>query len=143
MNTALKTILLVSAISLGFAATGSAQPAFHHAGFGWSSHHGSSFGFSASWGGHRGGHGGWSHHARPYPVYAPVYAPVYVAPMVHTHVFTISTRRVWVDPVYSQQFVGYDCYGQPIYQSVCVRQGYWRDVRYSHCGCGHTVDCGY
>lgn len=141
MNNAVKTLLIASALTLCFAATSSAQPVVvHGAGFGWSSHHGSSFGFSAAWGSRGYGHRGWGHRGRSHRVYAPIYAPM---PVVHSHAFTVRSRRVWVDPVYNQQLTGYDFYGNPIYQTVCVRDGYWRNVRYNHCGCGHTIDCGY
>ena len=38
-------------------------------------------------------------------------------------------RKVWVEPVYRQIGGAYTECGQPIYERVCVREGYYRHVR--------------
>jgi hypothetical protein len=37
-------------------------------------------------------------------------------------------QKIWVEPVYRQVIVGYTECGQPIYNRVCVREGYYRRV---------------
>jgi hypothetical protein len=121
MKTAVKNLMILSAATLvlGFAATQSAEAG-----------HKRSFGVSAGWGGGGAAFGfsysrGYRHHGHHRPF---IPAPVIVAAPVHNHYVPVSPRRIWVEPVYQQQFVGYDCNGQPIYRTVCVNQGYWRTV---------------
>ena len=45
-------------------------------------------------------------------------------------------ERRWVPPVYRTVCVGYDRCGNPIYDRVLVRCGYWTRVRICGCGCG-------
>ena len=56
----------------------------------------------------------------------------------HRHHWVTHYERVWVAPVYRSIFSGYNSCGHPIYRRVCVRSGYYRQVRRgSRCGCGH------
>jgi hypothetical protein len=70
--------------------------------------------------------------------------PVFVAPpppprrMVHVHNPVPVYNRVWVPARYETVFVGYGCFGTPIYRTVCVSPGHWETVIAGHrCGgCG-------
>ncbi len=44
-------------------------------------------------------------------------------------------ERSFVPPLYDTRVVGYDCWGRPIWQRVCVRAGYFRSVRVPVYGC--------
>lgn len=138
MKSSVKTLLVAPfALVLLLAAADTADAAHRRnfgVSFGWSNHHGS-FGFAA------GRYG--SPPPRIYGGFCPTpVVPVY-APPVHVHDFCVTTRSIWVEPVYEQVFCGYDCYGRPIYRSVCVREGSYRTARYNTCGCGHSVFLGY
>ena len=139
MKTTMKSLMILSAaaLMLGFATTNSAEAG-----------HKKNWRVSAGWSGGGGGFGfsyGRGRYANPYrPIFRPAMcAPIIVAPPIHTHCFAVTTQRIWVEPVFQQQIASYDCYGRPIFQSVCVRQGYWRNARYNTCGCGHSVVLGY
>jgi hypothetical protein len=63
--------------------------------------------------------------------------PVRRVRQTHHHHFVAHYERVWVAPVYRSVFSGYNSCGHPIYRNVCVRNGYYRQVRRgSRCGCG-------
>lgn len=55
---------------------------------------------------------------------------------VHRHVWRTACERVWVEPIYGREFVGYDHCHRPIYRTYLVREGYFRSVTYHTCGCG-------
>ncbi|MBI4879559.1 MAG: hypothetical protein HY812_07865 [Planctomycetes bacterium] len=81
--------------------------------------------------------------ARPVCV-APVWPayPVYVAP-VHGHTYRIVTERVWIQPVYRRQLIGYDFCGRPMYRRVCVQPGHWGCARYQVGCCGQRTFLGW
>mgnify|MGYP001304191570 CR=1 FL=1 len=62
--------------------------------------------------------------------YAP--APVFVAPpvIVAPPACSYVVEQVWIDPVYSQVFAGYDSCGTPIYHQVVVTPGCYRSAKY-------------
>ena len=54
---------------------------------------------------------------------------------VHHHHWVTHYERVWVPPTYRTVFSGYNACGHPIYRNICVRAGYYRQVRRGHRGC--------
>lgn len=72
----------------------------------------------------------------PSPV---VVAPVPYYPAPHVHVYQVFSEQVWVPPVYSQVCVGYDPFGNAVYQQVVSQAGYYRTVQFQQCSCGHKV----
>ncbi len=77
----------------------------------------------------------------PLPVYCP--APVYCPPPVYVPVWHVENERVWIAPVYSTVFAGYDACGRPIYRQECTTPGYWRVAQYRVSDCGERVFIGY
>ena len=57
----------------------------------------------------------------------------------HVHSFRNFAHRVWVPPVYRSVVIGYDRCGAALYDRRLVKAGYYRNVRYRGCGCGHKV----
>ena len=74
----------------------------------------------------------------PPPVSCP--QPSFVAPPVTCG---IETDRSWVAPVHQTVLTGYDHCGRPIYQQVCVSQGYWRTAQYRVSSCGERTFIGW
>ena len=57
----------------------------------------------------------------------------------HRHSYRRTVRKIWVNPVYDTIIAGYDRCGNPIYQRVLVRAGYYRYATYGVCGCGSCI----
>ncbi len=76
-------------------------------------------------------------HGRLFP--HKLHRKVVLAPPVHVHHQVPIYQQVWVPPVQSEVFVGYNIFGHPIYKTVVVRAGYYNTViigyRCDGCGC--------
>ena len=55
----------------------------------------------------------------------------------HRHSYHTTTRRVWVEPRYVDQVVGYNSCGEPIVRHILSHAGYWTVVREQACRCGY------
>jgi hypothetical protein len=63
--------------------------------------------------------------------------PVY-RPRFHTHVCIPMYRSVWCPPVYKTVIIKYDECGRPVYETICIRAGYYNSIIYGYrCDCGH------
>jgi hypothetical protein len=109
------TLCLLAGV-LCFPASASAGRSHWGFGVGFGSH-GTHFGFRYEHGRRHRGHR--HRHFRPHR-HVHRHVPVY-RPRLHRH-------RIWVPPVYSSVFVGYDLCGNPLYSRVVVSPGYyaWR-----------------
>jgi len=56
----------------------------------------------------------------------------------HRHNYCYQTERVWIPAVTRHVFVGY-VNGCKKYDNVIVKKGYFKNVRYKVCGCGHRI----
>jgi len=61
--------------------------------------------------------------------------PVY-RPHVHIHVRIPLYRSIWCAPVYETVIVRYDECGRPVYESICIRAGYYQSIV-----CGYRYCC--
>jgi len=77
---------------------------------------------------------------RPPPSAAPQHPPLPTPPdrpQKHVHRFVRVKENKWIEPVTRRVNTGkVDRKGQPIYETVVVKPGYWKTIQYEVCACG-------